>query len=193
MKFNRQLFKEAFKAGYKKAKINEAKLDTFRKKYKANNASSEFVDDMTNYYQSDDFPIVRRLREMGDDGTLEHYTKKYRRFLSLLNYIGLGHNKDFVWGKKLSIKLIREIFKTYAYAQDDLEELESLAYKKFRGNPKLSDFIDYLSELRVDLYKKWIDFKTNYTKLVNTSDLDPEFSDIWHDRFKRWKTQRYKN
>ena len=126
MKFNRQLFKEAFKQGYKAAKrLNERKIDSFDKTYQKRGREGYFgswadkAQKILNQGSKEANEIRQYLQELNDDRPLEQYLKPLDRFYGLYNYLFGTYSSN----QRPNNSEIKEIYKTYLNADTNLDNL----------------------------------------------------------------------
>ena len=179
MKFNRQLFKEAFKQGYKAAKrLNERKIDSFDKTYQKRGREGYFgswadkAQKILNQGSKEANEIRQYLQELNDDRPLEQYLKPLDRFYGLYNYLFGTYSSN----QRPNNSEIKEIYKTYLNADTNLDNLFDIINNtkyddreaKSRVLKSISNAMDELKEF----YK--LDFKRYFGNL-KLSDLDPKY------------------
>lgn len=124
---HRQLFKEAFKLGYKAAKkrLNETSIDSLQQKLlKHKHHTSDLAD---GWLGRDSTSLERILRNYDKTKHLDNYVKHYKRLLSLNELLGSIYSTNGLYAApnngKAKQKELAEAYKTYLAAKEDLDEV----------------------------------------------------------------------
>ena len=178
MKFDRELFKEAYKAGYKKALMNERKIDSFDKTYQKRGRGPFIIDirrAAQRFIKEGEFhtnEIRQSLKELNDDRPLEQYLKSVDRFHGLLTYLYANYDPEEI-PKKSELE---EVYKTYRNASTNLENLFNIINNTdYRDREAKRNVLQSISDAMEDLET---DYKNDFALGFGDwrpSDLDPKF------------------